>query len=185
MTGRALLGKRTRREFLLTSSGALGGLLLIRCSSSDRARRDDFDPSDFRELGCPDVEIARVADLEEGVPLDFEYPEEGLDCFAVKLGAEAEGGVGPDADIVAFSYLCTHMGCSLKDGYDHAHKILGPCRCHFTTFSLRQRGVVVLGQATENLVQVELAVEGDALRATKLRGVLYGELDNRCCNDKA
>ena len=58
------------------------------------------------------------------------------------------------------------------------HKILGPCPCHFTTFDLRNNGMVVLGQATQNLPQVTLAVEGDDIYATGLMGLIYGFRDN-------
>jgi len=155
-------------------------MLLVGCDSK---KQIDCNPDDFEEIGCPDVEIAKLSDLVEGVPVDFDYPVEGLECFLVKLGDAAEGGVGPNQDVVAFSYICTHMGCSLKGNYNHDHKLLGPCRCHFTTFSLRRNGGVILGQATQDLVRVELSIDGDNVIATGLSGVLYGEIDNRCCND--
>ena len=58
--------------------------------------------------------IASLSNLEEGQPIDFTYPFEAHNNFIVKLGKDAWDGVGPDHDIVAFNYLCTHMG--------------GPCR---------------------------------------------------------
>ena len=171
---------QSRRQFMFRSAAGLGGLLLIHCTDPV----DDWDIDDFVEVGCPPIEVAKLDDLTEGVPLDFDYPVAGLECFLVKLGEPADQGIGPDGDIVAFSYLCTHMGCSLKERYNHEHKVLGPCHCHFTTFSLRKRGLVVVGQATQNLVQVQVHLEGDAIIATGLEGLIYGELANRCKDDE-
>ena len=126
----------------------------------------------------PRLRIASLSQLQQGQPVDFEYPLQGQPNFLIKLGAPASGGVGPDGDIVAFSYICTHMGCPLIGQYKDEHKILGPCPCHFTTFDLRNNGMVVLGQATQNLPQVTLAVEGDDIYATGLMGLIYGFRDN-------
>ena len=166
---------------MLRSAAGFGSLLLINCSND--YSETPWNPDDFVELGCPPMEIARLGDLIVGEPINFEYPAAGLECFLVKLGEPAAQGIGPEQDIVAFSYMCTHMGCSLKDRYNHQHKILGPCKCHFTTFSLRQRGMVVLGQATQNLVQVQIHLEEDAIIAAGLDGVMYGELRNRCLDE--
>ncbi len=122
----------------------------------------------------PRQRIASLADLKQGEPVDFEYPLQGQQSFLVKLGEPAQGGAGPDGDIVAFSYLCTHMGCPLIGQYKDQHKIIGPCPCHFTTYDLRKNGMVVLGQATENLPQITLAVEDDDVYATGSVGLIYG-----------
>lgn len=126
----------------------------------------------------PRQRIASLSDLKQGEPVDFEYPLQGQQSFLIKLGEPAAGGAGPDADIAAFSYLCTHMGCPLVGLYKDEHKILGPCTCHYSTFDLRNHGVVVLGQATQNLPQVTLAVEGDDIYATGVMGLIYGFSDN-------
>ncbi len=118
--------------------------------------------------------IAALSDLIPGEPFDFEYPLKGQSIFAVKLGARAGGGVGDDGDIVAYSYSCTHMGCPLVGLYKDEHKILGPCGCHFTTFDLTRHGVVVLGQATQNLPQITLDIADGHLYATGVMGLIYG-----------
>jgi arsenite oxidase small subunit len=55
---------------------------------------------------------------------------------------------------------------------------LGPCACHFTTFDLTHRGMVVIGQATENLPQILLEIEGNQIFAIGTLGILYGFRDN-------
>ncbi len=126
----------------------------------------------------PRQRIARLSDLKQGEPVDFEYPLQGQQNLLVNLGEPAQGGVGPDSDIVAFSSICTHMGCPLTGQYKDEHKILGPCPCHFTTFDLRHNGMVVLGQATQNLPQITLAVEDGDIYATGMMGLVYGFREN-------
>ena len=126
----------------------------------------------------PRQRIARLSDLKQGEPEDFEYPLQGQQNFLVKLGKPAQGGVGPDSDIVAFSSICTHMGCPLTGQYKDEHKILGPCPCHFTTFDLRHNGMVVLGQATQNLPQITLTIEDGDIYAMGMMGLIYGFREN-------
>jgi arsenite oxidase small subunit len=124
--------------------------------------------------------IANLAELEIDRPKPFGFPTPAQSALLVRLGRRAAGGVGPKGDVVAFSDICTHMGCPLGGTYSAGHKVLGPCVCHFTTFDLRQRGVVVVGQATDDLPQVELrfdASTGD-LFATGLMGLVYGHRSN-------
>ena len=108
------------------------------------------------------------------------YP--GIDPYSmaqiVKLGVPAGGGVGPKQDIVAFSALCTHMGGPLLGTYKGAHKIMGPCPFHLTTFDMTKHGMVVSGQATESLPQLRLEIKGDDIYATGVMGLIYGYHDN-------
>lgn len=122
------------------------------------------------------MKIADLATLEVGNPVPFEYPLEGQSNLLVKLGSDAIGGVGPDGDIVAFSNICTHMGCVLTE-FRSDHNVLGPCPCHFTTFDLAHGGMVGLGQATQNLPQVVLEVEDDDVYATGVLRLVYGYYD--------
>ena len=122
--------------------------------------------------------IASLSELKQGEPIDFIYPLQGQQSFVVRLGEPAKGGVGQESDIVAFSSICTHMGCPLTGQYKDEHKIIGPCPCHFTTFDLRNNGMVVLGQATQNLPQITLAIEDDAVYAVGLMSLIYGFRDN-------
>lgn len=142
-------------------------------------RGSDLPPDSGLELtSYPRTRIARLSELQEGVPLDFEYPLEGQSSFVVKLGKSARSGVGPQGDVVAFSYFCTHMGCPLKGFYDRNHAVIGPCPCHFSTFDLRQLGQVVRGQATEELPQIILEVEGDDVYALGVVRLIYGFRNN-------
>ncbi len=184
--GRATL-RFGRREFII---GAIAGgaaatvVILLPVALTDdgdegsSASLPGADDTGVVLMTYPRRRIASLSDLKRGEPLDFEFPLQGQQAFLVKLGASAKGGLGPDGDIVAFSYLCAHMGCPLVGQYKDEHKILGPCTCHFTTYDLRNNGMVVLGQATQNLPQITLAIEDDDIYATGTMGLIYGFRDN-------
>ena len=121
----------------------------------------------------PTTSVASVAGLSVGEPIFFDYPLVGQSNMLVKLGQPAMGGVGDERDIVAFSNICTHMGCAITD-FQPEHHLLGPCPCHFSTFDLSRDGQVTLGQATQNLPRVLLEISGDTISATGLFRLVYG-----------
>lgn len=174
-----VLSKRlTRREFIMAAlaggAGATFAVLIPMAFSRDGVEK----AAGILLAAYPRQRIASLSELKPGEPIDFEYPWPGQQNLLFRLGAPANGGIGPDGDIVAFSALCTHMGCPLRGMYKDEHKILGPCPCHYTTFDLRNHGMVVLGQATQNLPQVTLALEGDDIYATGVMGLIYGSSHN-------
>ena len=86
------------------------------------------------------------------------------------------GGVGPDGDVVAYSTLCTHMGCPIT--YDPQARSF-KCPCHFSQFDPEIAGQMICGQATENLPQVTLRVGSDgSIVATGVQGLIYGRQAN-------
>lgn len=163
----------SRREFLLAgiATGAFVGagvVLPVVVSLTD----DDGNP-DSEAFLYPRQRIASLSGLRTAEPVMFDYPLVGQSNMLVKVGGAAEAGVGPDADIVAFSNLCTHMGCPIED-YQADHAVLGPCPCHFTTFDLAHDGQVTLGQATEQLPRVLLTLDGDDIYAVGVLRLVYG-----------
>ena len=124
--------------------------------------------------------IARLSSLIVDEPVDFTYPDEGeySDSMLVKLGTEAGGGIGPERDVVAFNYTCTHQGGPLYGTYKAQDKALGPCPLHLTTFDLVRHGIFISGQAYQSLPQVLLELEGDDIYATGMFGLIYGRFDN-------
>lgn len=123
----------------------------------------------------PNVAVAKLADVQPGKPIFFDYPQQGQRNLLVKLGKPAEEGVGPDGDIVAFSVFCAHMGVPLDGVYNHAHGVLGPCPGHYSTFDLSKSGMLVIGKATEHLPQVVLTTDASGqISATGMYGLIYG-----------
>ncbi len=123
----------------------------------------------------PEVGMVRVLDHDR-------FP----DIFLTRLRCDSEPAWSvKDGDtwIVAFSRLCTHMGGHLVGDRHHGEKIPSiadeqviRCPCHLTCFDLCNGGLVVIGQATAKLPQVELR-PGDPgkILLVKWRGLRYGE----------
>jgi arsenite oxidase small subunit len=124
--------------------------------------------------------ITKLSSLKIDEAFDFEYPDEGeyAESILVKLGREAGGGLGPEKDVVAFNYTCTHQGGPLQGTYQAADKALGPCPLHLTTFDLTRHGIFISGQAYQSLPQVLMELEGDDIYAVGMFGLIYGRFDN-------
>ena len=153
----------SRREFLL-----LGGKLVLLAAASSVmepvwAQRAEYVP----------LSLGRLSSLETGMPRYFDYPQAGDLNMLIKLGVAAGGGIGPLADVVAFSTTCTHLGGKLRGALQADLQVLGPCPRHLTTFDLSRHGVVITGHATASLPQVVLQLEGDHIRAVGMQGLAY------------
>ncbi len=128
------------------------------------------------EGGFPEKSIAKASELRVGTPVSFSYPDAASPCLLIKAGRAVPGGVGPDRDIVAFSALCTHMGCPVA--FD-ASELTFKCPCHFSKFDAEKGGQMIIGQATENLPQIVLEHAGDgSIRAVGVDGLIYGRVSN-------
>lgn len=114
----------------------------------------------------PRVLVANISDLSNDTPMSFNYPLEETPNMLVKLGVKAQGGVGPDGDIVAFSQFCQHLGCvygyvpsgsSPKcSGSYKATTPVGYCCCHGSEFDLVNGAKVLGGPAQRPQPQVIL-----------------------------
>jgi len=177
-------GRVDRRAFLKLSglgAGAIalsGGAVVVATvgrrphgvAAAQQAEKVELAYPDY-----PDVAVGNLADLKEGEPVAFEYPQAGQRNLLIKLGRAAEEGIGPDGDVVAFSAFCAHMGAPMDGVYDHRHAVLGPCPLHFSTFDLAKSGMLVMGKATQPLPQVVLRVDdAGEIRATGMYGLIYG-----------
>jgi len=70
----------------------------------------------------------------------------------------AEGRENWDVDgIVAYSKICTHVGCPISLNERTTHHLL--CPCHQSTFDLADSGKVVFGPAGRHLPQLPLDVD--------------------------
>lgn len=170
---------QSRRDFLKTAAVVAGGVGVLAFPAGLNRAFADVSPGVTRLTDSyPEIIVGKVSQLAEGELVGFRYPLEEQSNFLVKLGATANGGVGPASDIVAFSYLCSHMGCPLEGLYNKEHKMLGPCPCHFSRFDLSKGGVLILGQATQSLPQIVLEVRGDDIFAIGVSGLVYGYQGN-------
>lgn len=127
-------------------------------------------------LPYPRKALGKMAALKVNEPMAFAYPDASSPCAMLKMGRKVAGGVGPDGDIVAYSTLCTHMGCPVN--YDAQARSF-KCPCHFSQFDPEIAGQMICGQATENLPQITLNVGSDgSIVATGVQGLIYGRQAN-------
>lgn len=154
---------QSRRDFLLCG----GKLVLLAAATAVTepvwAQRAEHAP----------FAVGRLSALKLGQPHYFDYPQAGDLNMLVKLGVKVGGGIGPLADVVAFSTRCTHLGGKLRGALQAQVQVLGPCPRHLTTFDLTRHGVVISGHATASLPQVVLELDGDEIRAIGMQGLVW------------
>src|SRR5271165_7400346 len=117
-------------------------------------------------LAWPVIKIANISTLDPTTPLSFNYPLVETPNILVKLGSQAQGGVGPDSDIVAYSQICQHLGCIFAyvdtgagPSCNASFKANGPvgyCCCHGSIYDLLNGAKVVSGPAPRPVPQVTL-----------------------------
>ena len=67
--------------------------------------------------------------------------------------------------IVAFSKICTHVGCPVQLFEQQTHHML--CPCHQSTFDLSDNGRVIFGPAARSLPQLPITVNADGYLVAK------------------
>ena len=160
-------GKRNFLKLILT----LGGLATVG-SFASMFRILEFVPAPnagaitTAALAWPSIKITNISSLELSTPLSFNYPLVETPNILVKLGVKAEGGVGPDGDIVAFSQVCQHLGCiygfvasGSAPACNGSYKVSGPsgyCCCHGSIYDLVDGAKVISGPAPRPVPQVTL-----------------------------
>ena len=173
----------TRREFLKISGGAAAGAS-AGVTGLAHAGKVPVQDVGRATLPYPSKAIAMAHKMPVNKAVPFTYPDASSPCAAIKMGHPVAGGVGPDGDIVAYSTLCTHMGCPVAyDTVQHDIQVPLPLqhvRCR------QMHGQMVCGQATENLPQIVLeynakndAVDGGRRRRPDLRPPVQPALRRR------
>ena len=165
----------SRRQFLLTSGMTTATVMVMINAGTPFAQQVPAMVATY-----PRKLIAKLSELKQDEPVDFQYPDEGAfaEGMVVKMGVPAGGGIGPDRDVVAFNYICTHQGGSLEGTYKADTKSLGACPLHLSTYDLTRHGILISGQAYQSLPQVLLELDGDSIYAVGVFGLIYGRFDN-------
>lgn len=168
--------KIARRTFLKISAGSVAATAAAGLVPKVADAASPVDTSKTN-LPYPTKTVAQAGRMAVNSPVSFTYPDAASPCTAIKLGSRVPGGVGPDGDIVAFSSLCTHMGCPVT--YDVATKVF-KCPCHFSMFDAEKAGQMIVGQATENLPRVRLRYDEATgnVSAVGIEGLIYGRQAN-------
>ncbi len=166
-----------RRQFLLTSSAATATATVMVMINPGTPHAQQV-PAVVASY--PRKFIANLSELKQDEPVDFTYPDDGAysESMIVKMGEAAGGGIGPNRDVVAFNYACTHQGGDLSGSYKADTKSLGACPLHLSTYDLTRHGILISGQAYQSLPQVLLELEGDKIYAVGVFGLIFGRADN-------
>ena len=162
----------SRRRFLAIAGAGGGAVLVAGASVAGYEIGTSSRPS---IATFPATRLASLSDLKVGQVSHANYPDEHSPVMIFKLGKSVPDGVGPDGDVVAYSSICTHLGCTVVWRADT--KVLS-CPCHFSSFDPARGGIMIVGQATTNLPQVILKVENGNLVATGMRGLIWGRQTN-------
>lgn len=165
----------SRRNFLIGTGAATTTVMVMMNPGTPHAEEVPAQVTTY-----PRKLVAKLSELKADEPVDFTYPDEGAysENMIVKMGVKAGGGVGPDQDVVAFNYACTHQGGPLAGSYKADTKSLGACPLHLSTYDLTRHGILISGQAYQSLPQILLEVDGDDIYATGIFGLVYGRKDN-------
>lgn len=163
----------SRRDFL-KATGSVAAAAPLAASTRSEAAVGEMGRAG---LQYPVKAIGRESAITSGQTLAFTYPDASSPCVALKMGSPVPGGVGPNGDIVAYSTLCTHMGCPVS--YDPGSKSF-KCPCHFSLFDAEKQGQMICGQATENLPRIILKYDNSkgTISAIAVDGLIYGRQAN-------
>ena len=169
--------KLSRRHFFKVSGGLAAGAGLATGVIPATAEAASASDAGRANLPYPRKPLGTASKLKVGEALAFTYPDESSPCTLLKLGKAADGGVGPDRDIVAYSTLCTHMGCPVS--YEPKSACFR-CPCHFSSFDAEKGGQMICGQATEDLPRIVLNYDASsgAVSAVAVEGLIYGRQSN-------
>jgi ubiquinol-cytochrome c reductase iron-sulfur subunit len=169
-------GRRlTRRRLLLGSLTAAGAsllaALLLPVRSLGPAPGRTLFTTPWREgkrLVTAGGEPVVAADLEVGNVLTV-FPEEDVhaeDAATLLIRVEPErlelSDEGMDAThegLVAYSKICTHVGCPVGLYRESTHELV--CPCHQSTFAVLQGAEPVFGPATRPLPQLPIGVDDE------------------------
>jgi arsenite oxidase small subunit len=163
--------EKPRRNFLKIAISfstllLVGGIAAIAKSITNPA------PSQNQGTGpqaFPRVKVAQLSDLQVNQPVLFNYPLDNEPNILVKLGQKAEGGIGPEEDIIAFSALCQHLGCVYAfqatgtspkcDSSYQAASPVGYCCCHGSVFDFLHHAQLVSGPSPRAQPQVIFEID--------------------------
>ena len=163
----------TRREFFKWGGSVAAGVGLTAGAEAKAVQSS----TGATNLPYKAKAVGVASKLKADSPVAFTFPDADSPCSLIKMGTPVPGGIGPNKDIVAYSTLCTHMGCPVA--YD-VNKRTFNCGCHFSMFDAEKGGQMICGQATENLPRIVLEYNDktDSVTAVAVDGLIYGRQAN-------
>ncbi|MGO4956463.1 cytochrome bc1 complex Rieske iron-sulfur subunit [Luteococcus sp. Sow4_B9] len=149
----------------------------------------------FEEIKASDLEIGQMvnaapANLEELAHEDHvEFHRARAKAAIIIVRMNPDSIKVPESrkdwqvnGILAYSKICTHVGCPISLWEQKSHHLL--CPCHQSTFDLGDSGVVVFGPAARALPQLPITVDNEGYLVARSDftvpvGPSYFERDSR------
>lgn len=155
--------------FLVPLVGNLGGdwnVGAFKRTAWRAGRRLAIDPTDM-PIKASDVTIGSIFSvMPEGLPDEPHYLEEKAKAVVILLRLDPRDLVEPEDKkgwsyngIVAYSKVCTHVGCPVALYEQQTHHLL--CPCHQSTFDVADQCKVVFGPAKRPLPQLPITVDDE------------------------
>jgi len=111
----------------------------------------------------PRRRIGALEELKKRGAIDFAYPDKSSPARAVLLR---------NGEVVAFSLICTHMGCEVA--YSRETESFD-CPCHGSVFDAARSGAVERGPAPRALPEIQVtSTKDDVLYAVGLSAPIFG-----------
>ena len=98
----------------------------------------------------------RIDNLAKAAVLVVRLPQEALKGSEAQKKKQWDWSVD---GVMAFSKICTHVGCPVALYEQQTHHML--CPCHQSTFDLSDDGKVIFGPAARSLPQLPITVDAD------------------------
>ena len=118
-----------------------------------------------------DLEIGSVVHIvPEGLDSKPDYLEQKAKAAVLLMRLDPKdldetSSAGAYEGIVAYSKICTHMGCPVALYEQQTHHLL--CPCHQSTFDVTQNCKVIFGPAKRALPQLAITVDADGYLVAK------------------
>ncbi len=155
--------------FVVPLVGNLGGdwdVSKLRHTAWRAGRRLAIDPTDA-PIKASDVTIGSIFSvMPEGLPDEEHYLEEKAKAVVILVRLDPRELIEPPErqgwsydGIVAYSKVCTHVGCPVALYEQQTHHLL--CPCHQSTFDVTDQAKVVFGPAKRALPQLPITVDDE------------------------
>ena len=126
-----------------------------------------------RPIKPSDLEVGAVAQVLPALPAGTERTLENIGKDAVLLIRIRPSEFNLDAErlswthdgIIAFSKICSHMGCAVALYEQQTKHLL--CPCHQSTFDVTRAAKVIFGPAARPLPQLALTLDADGYLVAK------------------
>ncbi|TSA47469.1 MAG: ubiquinol-cytochrome C reductase [Actinomycetales bacterium] len=127
----------------------------------------------FRPIKPEDLEVGAVAQVLPELPKGVERTLENIGVDAVLLVRIRPEEFQLDSErlswthdgIIAFSKICSHMGCAVALYEQQTKHLL--CPCHQSTFDVTRAAKVIFGPAARPLPQLAITVDGEGYLIAK------------------